>query len=52
MAIQVMILVVSRIDLKITGRMESGPDFTGIDSTVPPVKSLKPSDRVPYLRAS
>lgn len=44
--------VVSSIDRKIVGRIESAPDFTGIDSTTPPVRSLSPSDRVPYLRAS
>lgn len=44
--------VVSSIERSIVGRIESEPDFTGIVSTMPPVKSLRPSERVPYLSAS
>lgn len=51
-AIQVIMHVVSSIDRRITGRIESLPDLTGIVSTMPPVRSLKPSDRVPYFSAS
>lgn len=49
---QVIIQVVSKIVRSMLGRIESGPDLTGIDSTIPPVKSLRPSDLVPYLSAS
>lgn len=52
MTMHVMMHVVSRMDRKMVGRMESVPDLTGIDSTMPPVKSLSPSERVPYLSAS
>lgn len=52
MTMQVMMHVVSSIERKIVGRIESAPDLTGIDSTMPPVKSLRPSDRVPYFSAS
>lgn len=48
----VIMQVVSSIERKIAGRSESDPDFTGIVSTTPPVKSLNPSERVPYLSAS
>lgn len=48
----VIIQVVSKIERSICGRIESAPDLTGIVSTMPPVRSLRPSDRVPYFRAS
>lgn len=51
-AIQVIMHVVSKIDRRIAGLMESLPDLTGMVSTMPPVRSLKPSDRVPYFNAS
>lgn len=51
-AMHVIMQVVSSIERKIAGRIESEPDFTGIVSTTPPVKSLNPSERVPYLSAS
>lgn len=51
-AMQVIIHVVSKIVRRILGRIESGPDLTGMDSTIPPVKSLRPSERVPYFSAS
>lgn len=47
-----MIQVVSSIERNMVGRIESEPDFTGIVSTIPPVKSLRPSERVPYFNAS
>lgn len=51
-AMHVIIHVVSKILRNMAGRIESEPDLTGIASTMPPVRSLKPSDRVPYFNAS
>lgn len=51
-AMHVTMHVVSKMERRIAGRIESEPDFIGIVSLMPPVKSLKPSERVPYFSAS